>query len=91
VLAIRVWGLLPLPRVVGGAFSTQVEIQGPQNVLFKVDLPLGLRFRAVSTAQHSTACPRRESQPASERALCCCAGWRRCLLGGAAPLWTRMQ
>ena len=49
VTSIRVWGLLPMPRFIAACFSTQVEIQGPQNVLFRVNFPFGAKFRAVMT------------------------------------------
>lgn len=49
VSSLYLFGLLRLPSFLAAMFSTQVEIQGPSNVLFKVDLPAGQKFRAVMT------------------------------------------
>lgn len=49
VSSLCLFGILRLPAFLAAMFSTQVEIQGPSNVLFKVDLPAGQKFRAVMT------------------------------------------
>ena len=38
MMTCRLWGWLKMPQALAAAFGTQVEIQGPQNVLFKVCL-----------------------------------------------------
>ena len=40
VRGLALWGCIPLPGFLAAMFSTQVELQGPANVLFRINFPL---------------------------------------------------